>query len=130
MSHEEYLKDLAQKLRWRRIDDDTVADILREVASEVSETGRTPEESFGTAADYAEKFERGHALSAGFVASTVVALLASLAAAAHAASALFGVSAPSLGASAAIYATCLIALISAVIAGQRYDRRLPGRLRA
>lgn len=130
MRHEEYLKDLAQKLRWRRIDDDTVADILREVASEVNETGRTPEESFGTAADYAETFEPGRALSAGFVGGTVVALLATLAAAAHAASAMFGVSSPSLGGSVAIYAACLVALISAVVAGQRYDRRLPGRLRA
>lgn len=130
MRHEKYLKDLTQELRWRRIDDDTIADILREVASEVSETDRSPEESFGAAADYAEKFERGHTLSAGFVAGTVVALLATLAAAAHAVRTMVGTNAPSLGASVAIYAVCLVVMIGAVVAGQRYDRRLPGRLRA
>lgn len=130
MRDEEYLKDLAQELRWRRIDDDTIVDILREVASEASETDRSPQESFGAAADYAEKFERGRALPPGFVAGTVVALLATVAAAAHAVSTMFATSATSIGVSVAIYAICLIVMISAVVAGQRYDRRLPGRLRA
>jgi len=127
--HEDYLKDLAQKLRWRRIDDDTVVDILREVASEAAETDTPPGERFGAAEEYAEQFERGHSLSVGFVAGTIGALLATFAAAAYVVSTIIGWSSPSLPRALAIYGTCFVVMILAVVAGQRYDRRLPRGLR-
>jgi hypothetical protein len=105
MKHEEYLKDLAQELRWRRIDDDVVVDVLREVSSEVAETGATPADRFGDAAKYAEQFERGRSLLAGFIIATVGALLATLAAAGYAVSALLGINPSSLP--LGVYTVCL-----------------------
>ncbi|HEY5785590.1 MAG TPA: hypothetical protein VIT65_12510 [Microlunatus sp.] len=129
MKHEDYLKDLGQKLRWRRVDEATVADILREVASETAETDTAPDERFGPANEYAENFEQGHSLSIGFVLGTAGALLATVAAAAYVVSTIVGVISPSVPVSIGIYGTCFVVMIAAVIAGQRYDRRLPRGLR-
>jgi hypothetical protein len=129
MEHEDYLKDLAQELRWRRIDDHVVGDVLRGVSNEVAETGATPADRFGEAGEYAEQFERGRSLSAGFIIATVGALLATLAAAAYAVSSLVGVNTSSLPRSLGVYVVCFVAMIAAVLAGHQYDRRLPRQLR-
>jgi hypothetical protein len=129
MQHEDYLKDLAQELRWRRIDDAAVAVVLRDVLSEVAESGATPADRFGDAANYAEQFERGRSLPAGFILATVGALLATLAAAAYAVSSLVGITPSSLPRSLGVYAACLVLMVTAVLAGHQYDRRLPRQLR-
>ena len=129
MEHEGYLKDLTQNLRWRRIDDDAVTDVLREVSSEIAETGATPDDRFGDAAKYAEQFERGHKLSAGFLIATVGALLATLAAGACVVSTIVGVSSPSLPQSIVVYGICFVAMIIAVLTGLQLDRRLPRSFR-
>src|SRR5687768_6657738 len=120
MEHEDYLKDLAQELRWRRIDDVVVVDVLREVSSEVAETGATPADRFGDAAKYAEQFERGRSLSAGFIIATVGALLATLTAGAYAVSSLLGINPSSLPRSLGVYTVCFVAMIAAVLAGHQY----------
>jgi hypothetical protein len=129
VEHEDYLKDLARSLRWRRIDDTAVAEALREVSSEIAETGASPDDRFGDAASYAEQFERGQSMSKGYLIATVGALLATFIAGGYLVATMIVDSPPSLPRSLGVYGTCFIAMIVAVLAGYQYDRRLPRGLR-
>jgi hypothetical protein len=130
MEHEEYLKDLAQSLRWRRIGDPAVMDVLREVSSEAAESGSAPVDRFGDAGRYAEKFDRGRSTSLGLRVATTGALLATLAAAAYVVSTQVGIVPTSLTRSLVVYGVCAVLLVAAVLTGYRLDRRLPPDLRA
>jgi hypothetical protein len=125
MEHEEYLKDLAQSLRWRRIDDRAVIDVLREVSSEAAETRSAPVDRFGNADQYAERFNRGRSMSLGLWVATTGAMLATLAAAAYVVSTKAGSVPTSLPRSLAVYGVCAALLVAAVLTGHRLDRRLP-----
>lgn len=89
----------------------------------------TPQDRFVDAGEYAQQFERGHSISVGFTVATVGALLASLAAAAYVVINIVDAGPPSLARSLAVYGTSFVAMIITVLAGHRYDRRLPSELR-
>jgi hypothetical protein len=59
-------------LRQRKLSEDQVADVLRELQSHLQETGQRPEEAFGGPKEYAARFPPGSTVSPG----TKVAYLA------------------------------------------------------
>jgi hypothetical protein len=61
----EYFKALAMELRKRRLSEDQVADVLRELQSHLQETGEHPEEAFGGSREYAARFPQGTTVSRG-----------------------------------------------------------------
>lgn len=60
-----YFKTLAMELRKRRLSEDQVADVLRELYGHVLETGECPQEAFGSAREYAARFAHGTTVSQG-----------------------------------------------------------------
>ena len=60
-----YFKTLAMELRKRRLSEDQVADVLRELHGHVLGTGEEPAEAFGSAREYAARFARGTTVSRG-----------------------------------------------------------------
>jgi len=61
----EYFKALAMGLRQRKLSEEQVADVLRELQSHLQETGQRPEETFGSPQEYAARFPKGNAASLG-----------------------------------------------------------------
>jgi hypothetical protein len=61
----EYFKTLAMGLRQRKLSEDQVADVLRELQSHLQETGQRPEEAFGSPQEYAARFPKGNTVSPG-----------------------------------------------------------------
>lgn len=61
----EYFKALALELRQRKLSEDLVADVLRELQSHLQETGERPEEAFGTPKSYAARLPKGTTVSRG-----------------------------------------------------------------
>lgn len=61
----DYFKTLAMELRKRRLSEDQVADVLRELQSHLRETGERPEEAFGSSKEYAARFPQGTTVSRG-----------------------------------------------------------------
>lgn len=61
----EYFKTLAMGLRQRKLSEDRIADVLREVQSHLQETGQRPEEAFGSPKEYAARFPKGSTISPG-----------------------------------------------------------------
>jgi hypothetical protein len=61
----EYFKTLAMGLRRRKLSEDQVADVLRELQSHLQETGQRPEEAFGSPQEHAARFPKGNAVSLG-----------------------------------------------------------------
>lgn len=73
-----YLKEMAASLRWRRIEEERVVGVLRDLAADAT-ADRSLEQAHGPAADVAEAHGRGNALPPpGLVISSVlqVALVA------------------------------------------------------
>ncbi|MDQ0821362.1 hypothetical protein QFZ79_003737 [Arthrobacter sp. V4I6] len=75
MTTSEYFKTLALVLRQRKLSEDQVADVLRELQSHLQETGQRPEGAFGSPKEYAARFPKGNIVSPG----TKVAYLAAFA---------------------------------------------------
>ncbi|WP_211880418.1 HAAS signaling domain-containing protein [Pseudarthrobacter albicanus] len=75
----EYLKSLALGLRQRKLSENQVADVLRELQSHLQETGARPEDAFGSPKEYAEWFPKGHTVSrgskVGYLAAAVLMVL-------------------------------------------------------
>jgi hypothetical protein len=44
----QYFKSLAMPLRQRKLSEDKIAEVLRELQSHLQETGQNPEEAFGS----------------------------------------------------------------------------------
>jgi hypothetical protein len=61
----DYFKTLAMELRKRRLSEDQLADVLRELQSHLQETGEHPEEAFGSPREYAARFPQGTTVSLG-----------------------------------------------------------------
>ncbi len=61
----DYFKSLAMELRKRRLSEDQVADVLRELQSHLLETGGQPEEAFGSSREYAARFPQGTTVHRG-----------------------------------------------------------------
>jgi hypothetical protein len=61
----EYFKTLAMELRKRKLGEDKVADVLRELQSHLQDTGARPEEAFGGPKDYAARFPEGSTVAPG-----------------------------------------------------------------
>ncbi len=61
----EYFKALALGLRQRKLSEDQVADVLREVQSHLRETGVRPEDAFGSPKEYAGRFPKRSTVSRG-----------------------------------------------------------------
>jgi hypothetical protein len=61
----EYFKTLAMELRKRRLSEDQIADVLRELQSHLHERGERPEEAFGSSREYAARFPQGTTVSRG-----------------------------------------------------------------
>jgi hypothetical protein len=61
----DYFKTLAMELRKRRLSEDQVADVLRELQSHLQETGEHPEKAFGSSREYAARFPQGATVSRG-----------------------------------------------------------------
>lgn len=122
-----YLRSLAAKLRWRRLDEETVESVLREVAAASPGSGRSPVDEFGTPADYAQRFDKGSAFPLGFVIGNVLAGLALVAGLARSAAGItsggsgFGLTLVNLVVTLALVA-------GAMLLGQAIDRRLPRSL--
>ncbi|MFJ2619843.1 hypothetical protein [Glutamicibacter sp. NPDC087344] len=79
--NDEYVKNLAYQLRWRRMPEDAVARTLREVRAQSMAARSTPLELFGPEKRYSESFAKGQAISKGFwiitfaVATSVLLIL-------------------------------------------------------
>ncbi len=75
----EYFKALALGLRQRKLGEDQVTDVLRELQSHVQETGQRPEEAFGSPKEYAARFPQGNTVShgskVGYLAAAVLMVL-------------------------------------------------------
>jgi len=75
----EYFKALALGLRQRKLSEDQVADVLRELQSHLQETGARPEDAFGSPKEYAERFPMGSTASRGskvaYLAAAVLMIL-------------------------------------------------------
>ncbi|MBT2549745.1 hypothetical protein [Arthrobacter sp. ISL-65] len=75
----EYFKALALALRQRKLSEDQIADVLRELQSHLQETGAHPEDAFGSPKEYAERFPKGSTVSRGskvaYLAVAVMILL-------------------------------------------------------
>ncbi len=78
MTNEEYFKNLAYELRWRRLPESTVAETLREVRTEATAAQSTPHELFGSEKSYAESFPKGKTASKGFWVISVSVAIAAL----------------------------------------------------
>ncbi|MDQ0820755.1 hypothetical protein QFZ79_003128 [Arthrobacter sp. V4I6] len=70
-----------RELRKRKLSEDKVADVLRELQSHLQDTGARPEEAFGGPKDYAARFPEGSTvapgsklgyLAAGYMAMTLL----------------------------------------------------------
>jgi hypothetical protein len=70
----EYFKTLAMGLRLRKLSEDQVADVLRELQSHLQETGQRPEEAFGSPREYAARFPKGNTVSPGTKVAYLVRL--------------------------------------------------------
>lgn len=123
-----YLRSLASQLRWRRIDEDSVATILSEVAAASADTHAPPADEFGKPAAYAQQFDKGSALPLGFVVGNTLAGLVLLAG--------FTRSAESISSGGSGFLlplmnliTTITLVIGAILLGQVIDRRLPHNLR-
>jgi len=79
MTTVEYFKTLATELRRRKLSEDQVADVLRELQSHLQETGGRPEEAFGRPKEYAARFPEGSIVSPGskigYLAAAVLIVL-------------------------------------------------------
>jgi hypothetical protein len=71
VNSEKYLRDLTYELRWRRLPEDQVADVVREVQSDLAESGADPEEVYGKARAYAATFPKGRSMSRGYRIATI-----------------------------------------------------------
>ncbi|WP_427007549.1 hypothetical protein [Pseudarthrobacter sp. H2] len=75
----EYFKSLALGLRQRKLSENQVADVLRELQSHLQETGARPEDAFGGPKECAERFPKGHTVSrgskVGYLAAAVLMVL-------------------------------------------------------
>lgn len=78
MSNDEYFKNLAYELRWRKLPESTVADTLREVRAESTAAQSSPEELFGPEKSYAESFPKGKVTPKGFWIISVAVVIACL----------------------------------------------------
>lgn len=76
MSKDDYLKNLAFQLRWRRMPEAEVAQALREVQVEAAAAGQDPAQLFGPEKAYAASFAKGKSTSPGFWVITVAMLIA------------------------------------------------------
>jgi hypothetical protein len=65
MTAMEYFKALAREMRQRKLSEEQIADVLRELQSHLQETGQGPEEAFGSPKDYAARFPKGKTVSRG-----------------------------------------------------------------
>jgi hypothetical protein len=60
-----YFKALALELRQRKLSEDQVADVLRELHGHLQETGDRPENAFGAPKEYAARLPKGSTVSRG-----------------------------------------------------------------
>lgn len=67
----EYLKTLARNLRWRRIDESKVQSIIRDASFRLNDADGRPEESLGTADDYAKTFDKGGSVAKGYAVTLI-----------------------------------------------------------
>ena len=78
MMDDEYVKNLAYQLRWRRMPEPVVAQTLREVRAESEAAQHTPADLFGPAKSYADSFAKGTTISKGSWIITVAVSVAVL----------------------------------------------------
>lgn len=76
--NEEYFKNLAYELRWRRLPEPDVALALREVHAESEAAQSTPAELFGPEKSYAESFTKGKTTSKGYWIISIAVAIAAL----------------------------------------------------
>jgi hypothetical protein len=78
----EYFKTLAMELRKRRLSEERVADVLRELQSHLQDTGVSLEEAFGSPQAYAGRFPQGTTVApgskTGYLAAGVLIFLLAL----------------------------------------------------
>jgi hypothetical protein len=65
MTSLEYFTSLAMELRYRKLGEDQIGDVLRELQSHLQDTGGHPEEIFGSPKEYAGRFPKGTSVSPG-----------------------------------------------------------------
>lgn len=73
-----YYRDLAFELRMHGQSEERVAEILREVEEFVHSSGGTPEDEFGSAADFAKRYAKRKRMTAGhwiFATAIVVTIV-------------------------------------------------------
>jgi hypothetical protein len=82
MTTVEYFKRLALGLRQRKLSEEQVADVLRELQSHLQETGQRPEDAFGSPKEYAARFPHGNTVSRGskvaYLAAAVLMVIISV----------------------------------------------------
>lgn len=79
MTDLEYFRRLALALRQRKLSEDQVAAVLRELQSHLRETDARPEDAFGSPREYALQFPMGSTVSrgskVGYLAAAVLIVL-------------------------------------------------------
>lgn len=125
MNNSTYLRNLALELRWRRIPDSEVVDILREVASEATSDGQDLRSRIGTPDAYASTFPRAKAWPVGYLVTTIGVLLAVILVGVRVFTSLALDLYPGLGLSLAIYGAAVVVVVAAVMIGRQLDQRLP-----
>lgn len=120
----DYLKSLATELRWRRLEEDRVREILAATRATLAAGERTGQETFGDPNLYASTFGKGKARHRGHLlnqSATAVAFIA-----------LVGFMVLNSGRGLSSIATNVVALVIAVavsftcyLVGQRLDNGVP-----
>lgn len=120
-----YLKDMAAALRWRRIEEVRVVEVLRELTATASTSGRPLEETHGVAAKAAEKHERGKAWPTGLIVSNVLYVLVLGACIGYNTHRILGGSGPNLLVALASLLVTVFLLVLCTGVGHTIDSRLP-----
>jgi hypothetical protein len=125
----EYFKTLAMELRYRKLSEDQIAGVLREVQSHLQDTGGHPGEVFGSPKEYAARFPKGTSVSRGsrigYVAAAVLIILLG----AKSFSGLVLDFSLGLPATLTYYATVVVLTAALVFWSVAVQRRLPQRMK-
>lgn len=120
-----YYNDLSYELRRRGCEEDSVAEVLHTVDDAVTSSGKSPEEEFGTAKEYAAQYEGPRKSTPGQRALGLFGFIGVVCVAIYAIwPQWFNISTPVLEQFAGIFALVVLVVIGALV-GAFVDNRLP-----
>lgn len=128
MTMNDYLADLAFRLRWRHLGEARVREELVRVIGEARDGDRPLEDRFGKPADYARTIARGKSPSPGFLVASGLVAVAVVVVAIRVVNSLILDREQNVGVSLAIYLGAFLWVLTATAVGARLDRRIPAGL--